>query len=552
MVAPTNHGAGVLPCPLDIPPKTLAVGFLTTLGVNVGDDFIREGIRNCFDRLGVAVHPYFVNKHDPSSVHEVRDIEIGGLRDKIRDCDVFVQSGAPVYWHHGEGAHRSNQADWHEWAWEQRILLPFPRPVFLNLGAGSCQPWDDVGDSFVEDQACASFAVRAADRAALTTVRDPVASHILSRLNVAHHCLPCPAFLAACKFYPAHNSGCLIGVNLMPKGGHFDLRGTFDSLSWICRLHELLNRLRQMGRVLFICHDAEEEQFAEYFVAGDERIFRAQSYREYLDLFRTLSCIFANRVHAAVTAAGFGVPGIIAGTDTRARIGEWIGLDVLQANTLDPSSVAQRMAELLRERKAEGERLVALRERTMLDYTNLLAPVLDGIQSNAGFRVSLNGEHPIQKWISKRQASGQWLDGLGVESFWPIQESGFHHREPYQNSALRWTDGNAALVFPAEYRPTVNCIELSLWNTHPDGHEFKVYIDGDLVLTGVLGNYDAWIGQCEFSPRPVGRIDIVSDAIAVEAESRSLGVALRNLRLHLTSAADSFAASVSGEPNRSG
>ncbi len=59
-----------------------------------------------------------------------------------------------------------------------------------------CQPWGDDGEGFVKDPACASFAQRAGRRAAITTVRDPLASRILDRLKVPHHCLPCPAFLA--------------------------------------------------------------------------------------------------------------------------------------------------------------------------------------------------------------------------------------------------------------------------------------------------------------------------------------------------------------------
>ncbi len=74
----------------------LKIGFMTTLGVNVGDEFIREGIRAVLDRIGVPYEPLYVNKHDPHSLIHPHEEESLIVRDKYWDCDIFMQAGAPV------------------------------------------------------------------------------------------------------------------------------------------------------------------------------------------------------------------------------------------------------------------------------------------------------------------------------------------------------------------------------------------------------------------------------------------------------------------------
>lgn len=504
------------------------MGFLTTLGVNIGDEFIREGVLHCLEQLGLAVEPYFVNKHDRESLTSIQDVEIESIGDKIRNTDLFIQSGAPVYWHHGYGGHNSTLAEWHGWAWEERILPP-GGPVFVNLGAGSCQAWGDQGDSFVADPACAEFAIRAGQRAALTTVRDPVAANILERLGVAHERLPCPAFLAAGRRRPGQGSGDLIAVNLMPKGGHYDFSVGLATGSWIVRLHTLLEELRLVGRILFLCHDREEEEFAAQFASGGERVFRAAAYRDYLDIFPVLTAIFANRVHAAVTAAGFGIPAMIAGSDTRARIGEWIGLRVFEARTLDPAEAAAGMAELVRNRGRESERLRVLRQETVKRYSALLEPVIARMPQRSRIRPKISAEHPVRRWL--RLHGEGWRERIGLEPLWVIGESGLHPPEPYQGAKLRWTNGSAEFSLPQELEPVSGRLGLQLWGVHPAGYEFSVDVNGERILTAKTDEGGAWEGDVSFPEQQVRSIAIVSSQMRPDGDTRVLGVALRKLWL---------------------
>lgn len=529
LTAPSGH---------DLP---LKIGFLTTLHVNVGDEFIRQGIRHCVDRVRVPWIPFFVNKHDPKSLVEVRDGEVDQVANKIRDVDIFIQSGSPVYWHHGQGGHRSTHAEWHDWVWENGLLNSVERPTLLNLGAGSCQPWADTGDSFVNDPECADFARRAAARSSLTTVRDPVASNMLTRLGVSHHSLPCPAFLAAASFATHSSAGTLIGVNLMPKGGHFEFQTRRSTPAWVRQLHDLLQRLRSQGRVLFICHSVEEQHFAHLFAEGTEQVFYSPNYRDYFDVFRMLTCIFSNRVHAAVTAAGFGVPGVIAGTDTRVQIGEWLGLGALHSPDLHAEEAAALVEALLGQRQQHRERLLCLRNETEARYLELLAPILESVSPRYLPPRPAAVRHPFVKWAASVPGADPWTARLGLEPQWPIEERGFYESETWHGEPLRWTNGQAILQIPDELTLLCAGVEISFWNLFPPGFHFLVRINGsflaqqDKVGREIAGveSHDVsryWTGSAVFPPQPLRTIEIISDTRPGTDDPRTLGMAIRQIR----------------------
>jgi len=81
----------------------MRIAFMTTVGRNVGDEFIREGIRSFFDDAVESYEPFYVDKHDLTTLHRRVLDEQSDLSDKFRDADVIVQAGAPVYWNNGGG-----------------------------------------------------------------------------------------------------------------------------------------------------------------------------------------------------------------------------------------------------------------------------------------------------------------------------------------------------------------------------------------------------------------------------------------------------------------
>jgi 2-polyprenyl-3-methyl-5-hydroxy-6-metoxy-1,4-benzoquinol methylase len=397
----------------------LRVGFLTSLGVNVGDEFIREGIRSILDRVGNPYEPFYVHKLDKRSLTTPAEDEQSFIVDKYWACDLFIQSGAPVYWFVLQGASHSLNSEWHAWMWKERILEEKEdAPLFVNLGAGSCQPWDEDGQSFLSVPSCAQFAVSASRRASLTTVRDPVAHQILKTLELPHEVLPCPAFLAGQRHQPQRPQGRYLAVNLMPLGAHYDLSRDFNRDQWLKECFQLVQSLRRWYPLVFIAHDRQERAFMTLLARGDERVIFSECWRDYLDFYSSIRGVIANRVHGAVCAAGFGVPSVILGNDTRARIGEYIGIPVLRSGSTEPVEIVDLVGDLLSHHTDEFERLRALAEETLMSYVKLIIPLVKKAKERAFSRNSSQAKaiKSLARLASVKELNSEpfveWMEGI--------------------------------------------------------------------------------------------------------------------------------------------
>lgn len=359
--------------------RTVKIGLLTTVGRGVGDDLIREGTLAILDRILPGHDPLLVDKWAQASLGTRLPQDGAAAADKYWESDLFVIAGAPVYWHLSRGRHRSVDAEWHRWAFADRMLAAgdAAHPPLLNLGAGSGQPWGDDGSSFVEDAACAAFARDLGWRASVTTVRDRVAATVLSRLEVAHRVLPCPSFLA-----PARSGARVaapdgpIGVSLSHLGGEFALDATLSEEQWRRECVSLLAGLRRLGRVVMIAHSAGEARFLEGLAAPGERVECPGDPAAFADLYARCGVLISNHVEAALCAAGCGVPAMILGNDTRALSGEPIGIPVRRSATMEAAATVAEVAALIAGHRAERDRLLALRDATLASYVELVAPTL--------------------------------------------------------------------------------------------------------------------------------------------------------------------------------
>lgn len=364
--------------------RPVRIGFLTTIDTNVGDDFIREGVRAILDACQEPYWSFYVNKSSAKSLYEPCDDEPFCLANKYWQADLFIQSGAPMYWHLLNGQSTSVTSEWYDWFWRDCVFSNDDKnshPSFINLGAGSCQPWGDEGGSFINDQDCVTYAKEIATRSNLTVVRDPVAAIMLRYLGIHYYALPCPAFLAACRHkFERKLSSDIIGLNLMSIGSHYDLTNDFDVSAWQKDCTALVNGLRQVGQIVFICHDEHEVAYVRKFAQKNERVFISTSFRDYFDIYAICSIVIANRVHGAVCAAGFGVPAIIMGNDTRALIGDYINIKQFQSGKLTANEVLAEAVKLLRYRNVVSKKLVKLRNKTLKKYISLIKPIIKAIK----------------------------------------------------------------------------------------------------------------------------------------------------------------------------
>ena len=375
----------------------MKVAFITTIAHNVGDDFVRDGIAYL---LRQAIGPFesrLVHKHFPVTARPgaermhlnplVRTLRgVRGLRgdrlsrwldalplpkhgDAILDCDLLVQSGAPVYWLNADGACQNN-----EWygplirrRWQQRQT----RAPLLNIGAGACQPFHSDGSEFAAAPGALRYIREFFEQCALTTLRDALSERILTQAGLAAPRLPCPSLYARCWHGIQTAAGDYVALNFMGKGGHYDLDGAADFERWRLTFSEVLRSLSQHERCVLVCHDHEEEKLAAQLFPEVER-FHATDAAQYLRFYANARSGILNRVHGAFALASFGRPAVIIGADSRARMGEEIGLSVFPVSTATTQEILAAHAEMRLREVTVAERMADLTAETERRYLRLL------------------------------------------------------------------------------------------------------------------------------------------------------------------------------------
>jgi hypothetical protein len=370
----------------------MRVGLITTLNTNLGDDLVREGIcsilRETFE--GREIEFVSVNKHEPLKVypgwHPIRlthSLARSLPRGKTRlprwaarffrpfgfsyfdGCDMIVQCGAPVVW---------PGCSWCEWAeplWHQVVgrLSRKGVPV-LNLGAGSCYPWEKQPRQ-IDNESDALYLKEILGYCRLTTVRDRLAQLLFESVGQPCPLIPCPALLPGTPLNRSQSNGDLVVINYMEKGGHYDWGQQIDASAWRKTEKTLIERIAKGERVLFLCHDQREYELASALDPAIPR-FLPKNTREYLSVLSRAKAALCNRLHAAIALAGMGIPSVAVGTDTRLLMVDAVGLPYLYVKEATLERMEDTLQDLLRRRESERERLLALRERTWREYLEVV------------------------------------------------------------------------------------------------------------------------------------------------------------------------------------
>jgi hypothetical protein len=350
------------------------VAFMTTVHHNVGDEFIREGIRSFLDEVLVDYDPFYVHKHDTETLRKPLLDEGEILEDKFRDADLIIQAGAPVYWN--IGPHTSYNVGWAKDLWFDRIFQLGPAKPILNLGAGSCQCDEDDLPGLMADPQVVEFARSAGRACRWTTVRDPLASRFLTTLGIEHELLACPAFHAARRTPGSKTTRDVLAVNLMRDAGHHLIKPGNDPARWRKTVETVLPELRKRHRLLFVAHDTAEAEYQRQFAQAGEMVFVSDDFRDYLALYATVQGVFANRVHGAVCVAGFGRPAVIVGTDSRVGIARPIGIPAIDEATVTPEWILRSLEEQFSRGNEIFRERMKLRESSAQRYVQQLRRVL--------------------------------------------------------------------------------------------------------------------------------------------------------------------------------
>ncbi|MCI0448095.1 polysaccharide pyruvyl transferase family protein [bacterium] len=364
---------------------------ITTLNTNIGDDLIREGIIQVLHEVysGRKLEFVLINKHQPYSVYPRRHpislahsvlqyLPCGNTKltrysanmfyrnggSRFDSCDLILQCGTPVLWPN------CSQCEWAEPLWDQVVgRLSNAGKSVVNLGAGSCYPWENQPEA-VENPEDANYLGRILDYCRVTTVRDELAQKLLAPLGHICPLIPCPAFLAAGRFNIQNKPEYFI-INYMEKAGHYEWDQKIDGNAWKQTMKAIIHRIKKTEKPLFLCHNQNELQLTEELDSSIPR-FLPKSIPEFFSVLSTAKAALCNRLHASVAMAGFGVPAISVGTDTRLQMAATLKLPVYYVKEASENTLIEATDNILKNREEYSERLMTLRQRAFQEYVTIM------------------------------------------------------------------------------------------------------------------------------------------------------------------------------------
>lgn len=379
----------------------MKVGLITTIGMNIGDEFIRDGIIHCFEKALIGVHHYtMIHKHDSyqffpaekkiltllGTMRHVNSLanlvgKISGhrkwLKTEFDPVELIIQCGAPIFWP-GNG----NAGSWEHILWYEVLHRFKGKKRILNVAGGSCYPWEDRDrvisyiDSHSSDRKYIQDILGIAD---LTTTRDKLAQSICTHVNKATPLIiPCSALLAPRRYKVKMGSeNKFIFINYMKNAGHFKFGKEINSETWDHQLKSLVTKFLELKEsVVFICHNKEEYDSALRLNIQGVSVVLPKNRQQYFNISRNAKIGICNRQHACIVLAGMGIPSIDVSTDTRMLMVEETGLPLVYVNDVKTELLIDKSYELMKHNEDWKDRLIELSNRTEKKYTEFFKETL--------------------------------------------------------------------------------------------------------------------------------------------------------------------------------
>lgn len=364
----------------------MKISFITTVDHNVGDDFVREGLKFLLRRHFVNQNITFENihKHSPITVRygfeRLRNLRWSRIcdslipkkwtKDRIMDADLLVQSGAPVYWCHPNGPHCFRN-EWYHPLIKERFLKN-KNCKFLNLAAGTCQRYHSDGTEFCTQ--CKDYIRELSRLASPTTARDVLAQAVLKSLGIDVPLIPCSSIFAADEHGIINQGSDYIVVNYMHGGAHYTFGQDIDFAKWEHEFASFYKYLKEKKeRVIFSCHNQKEVEHAFKIDPNAEVFYKKNDYVAYIDFYSRARLGIMNRVHGAFIMGSFGKPSFIIGNDTRAKMAKEIGLESQFVNDVDCSVLLEKYEYLKDGADNYSMRFKAIKEKAFNDYMEAFA-----------------------------------------------------------------------------------------------------------------------------------------------------------------------------------
>ncbi len=360
---------------------------ITTVDHNIGDDFVREGLLYLLSSAGVVGDVELIHKHSPVSnfygMERIRSLRASkvfepiirhiGWKNRIQDCSLLIQSGAPIYWCHESGNNCANN-EWFDPLIRQSYIKRKEGKKFLNLAGGSCQRYHSDGSEVNQYPECGKYMRELYDACDLTVLRDTLAQRMLLNAGRKAAVLPCASIFAVDQLGICKREGEYIVINFMENGGHYTFGQNIDGARWRATFLEIAAIVEDMGKVVVACHNQYEFDLARELVPHLEAFLIPNNYIEFMRFYAGARFGVVNRVHSAFMLASLSKPAVVIGSDSRARMVENLNLkSYYVGDELDPKTIVNDVADI---ELSYGEVIGSLKAKVKANYLDLLADVL--------------------------------------------------------------------------------------------------------------------------------------------------------------------------------
>jgi len=362
----------------------MKISIITTVNHNVGDDFVREGIKCLLRQFFQNQELEFKNihKHSPITTRygfeNFRYLRLSSRvdkilpkswsRDRIFEADIVVQSGAPVYWCHNETHCYNNE--WYIPLIKERFLKN-KKTKLINLAAGTCQTYYSDGNEFCDT--CNNYMNEFYNLSDVTTVRDTLAKKVFSNIGIDVPVIPCSSIFAIDEHGLKNEGEEYVVVNYMKGGAHYTFGQKIDFDKWESEFKKFYFELKKKEKVVISCHNQKEVDEALELDPKAEIFYVKDDYLAYMKFYSKAKFGIMNRVHGAFLMASYGKPSIVIGNDSRARMSEEIGLKHYFVNDVDHEVLNKEYEFLKNGADNFSERFKIIKQKAFTDYMKALS-----------------------------------------------------------------------------------------------------------------------------------------------------------------------------------
>ena len=364
----------------------LKIAIITTVNHNVGDDFVREGLKYILKKhFGKSLLFENIHKHSPittrrgfewfryngiaSRVDRLLPLSISN--DRLLEADIVVQSGAPVYWHHEIGGGHCADNEWYTPLIRRRFLKN-KNAKLLNLAGGTCQKYHSDGSEFLNCDKCKKYIKEFFNESDVTTVRDSLGRFVLNGYGLDAPVIPCSSIFATDEYNLKSQKDEYVVVNFMEGGAHYTFGQKVDFMKWKREFSKFYFNIKKKYKVVFSCHNKKECSEAKKIDPNAEIFFQKNDFLSYMKFYSRAKFGIVNRVHAAFLIASYGNPSLIIGNDSRAKMAAEIGLENYYVNDVDSDLLLEKTEELESYSNTFKEIFGVIKNKAYQDYMTAL------------------------------------------------------------------------------------------------------------------------------------------------------------------------------------